>query len=259
MKNKTFVAAAAVVGLFACAVFASAGPYDPPAIEGKSGFFLQVRGGASFFPNNQMSYVRTFNLYDEIATVSEAYEFRSATPLDFEIGGYVRLGGVRLKAGLGYEILLRRDTGSFTASLPHPTLYNTPRTVTFDRDDMENKSQGVVAFALFGIVDSPKVGLWLGPIFGLGFEKITSLGAFVLNESAPFDSASTTISDLTFITDAVTSPWYGLAVDFEYALGAGFGLVVSSRFVYDNPVLANLGKRANFLQIQASLGLQIVL
>ena len=226
---------------------------------GRTGFFLQAQGGLSFFLKNTLDVQREFNLYGETGSLAESYTFGPAVPIDVSVGRYFRLGGGRLKAGLGFGNLFRKDTGNFTSVIPHPFLFNAPRTVAFAADSVPNKSMSFYAYGLFSLVDNATVGLWLGPIIGLGLEKINTLNDFAVNEKAPYAAADVTISDLAYTEDSFASLWYGACLEFEYALSETFGLVVSGRLIYDNPQISNVGHRANFLQLQAALGFRVII
>jgi hypothetical protein len=255
--NKRLIGIGFAVWLLAFGSFASARETTAET-TGKTGFFIQAQGGLAFFLKNILDVQKSFNLYGETGAFAESYRFRNATTVDASLGKYFRLGGLTFKVGLGFSTTFHKDSGNFTAEIPHPFLADTPRTITFASDDMQNKSKSFYVYGLFSLFNNDALSLWLGPIIGLGLEKINTLNDFGFDEKAPYSGSDITVTEITYIEDSFTSFWYGAGLDFEYIFGKYFGLVLSGKMIYDNPKILNLGRRANFLQGQASLGFRVI-
>jgi hypothetical protein len=254
--RKSFIALGSLLALLAFFAFAAA--QEIPGFKGKTGFFLQAQGGMTIFLKNTFQVRQGFDLYGETGSFDETYTFASAAVLDAAVGKYFFLGRVMLKAGLGFSTAFRKDTGAFLASIPHPFLMNANRLVAFPSDDLQNKASSVYAFGLFSLVNNETIGLWLGPVFGLGFETINTLNDISFDEKEPYSAADVTVTGMTLNTDSITSFWYGAGLDFEYTFSRNFGLIVSGKLIYDDPRIPSLGKRANFLQSQLALGFQVI-
>ncbi|MCX6561112.1 MAG: hypothetical protein NTZ26_11455 [Candidatus Aminicenantes bacterium] len=224
----------------------------------RTGFFLQIQGGGAFFLKSPLSASKDFSLFGETGTSTETYKYGTAPAIDAAIGSYFRWGGLTIKAGLGFQRSFRRDSGSYTLTLPHPLEAGNPRTVAFSSDDLPDTSTSFYVFGLFSLIHSKGVDLWLGPIIGLGLEKFATLDDFTIQEKPPYSSADVSITDVTMIKTSVSSLWYGVAADAEFALSRPFALVASAKIIYDDPKIAALGRRANLLRIEGAAGFRIV-
>jgi hypothetical protein len=142
--------------------------------------------------------------------------------------------------------------------LPHPIEAGQPRTVAFASDDLSDASMSFYVFGLFSLIHAKSMDLWLGPIVGLGLEKLATLDDFTIQEVSPYSSEDVTISDVTTLETSVSSLWYGIAADAEFALSRPLALVVTARLIYDNPKIVALGQRANLLRAEGAVGLRLV-
>ena len=222
------------------------------AIPGRSNFFIAGRAGMSFFMGSDLSVHKTFDLYGETATLDETYSFSTVPTFELQFGKYFG----RTKVGLGVSYFSMKQPGTFTASLPHPFVMNSFRSVTFDAADFKNTTWEISVFALFSIIDTDKIGLYAGPMLGLTMGAMQSLEDFNFTEEAPYAAANVTVTDLTYAKDKFTDLLFGGVLSLEYRLNEGLNLLFDLRAVYLNPKNATLGKRAYLLHLQPVLGIQ---
>jgi hypothetical protein len=224
----------------------------PSAVPERSNFFIAGRTGLSIFLGSDLTVDKTFDLYGETATMNELYSFSTIPTFELQFGKYFG----RIKAGLGVSYFSFKQPGTFTASLPHPLLMNTFRTVAFEGADLKNTTWEISVFALFSIMQTEKIGLSAGPILGVTMGAMQSLENFNFTEEAPYAAANVTITDLTYAKDKFTEPFLGLILNGEYRLKEGLSLLLDLRVVYLNPKNATLGQRAYLLHFQPVLGIQ---
>ncbi|MHB8053775.1 MAG: AMIN domain-containing protein [Candidatus Aminicenantales bacterium] len=224
----------------------------PAAVPGRSNFFIAGRAGLSMFLGSDLNVDKTFELYGETATVNELYSFSAIPAFELQFGKYFG----RTKVGLGASYYALKQPGTFTASLPHPFLMETFRSVVFDGPDLKNTTWEFSAFALFSIMETDKFGLSAGPILGLSTGAMQSLESFNFTEEYPYAAANVTITDITYAKDKFTEGFFGALLNGEYRLNEGVSLLLDLRVVYLNPKNATLGQRAYLLHLQPVLGIQ---
>jgi len=137
--------------------------------------------GASEFTESSQS---TFNGETEGLTVDHGVK----TALGFNVGAAVRIVPA-LWMGVQYAMADMKSSASITAVIPHPLLFNAPRTVQGSSDDVTHNEQNVhldLMYALpFHAVDIRVMG---GPTFFNVKQDFVS--DVVINESYPFDTAT---------------------------------------------------------------------
>ncbi|MHB8054581.1 MAG: AMIN domain-containing protein [Candidatus Aminicenantales bacterium] len=222
------------------------------AVAKRSNFFIAGRIGYSFFLGSDLAVDKTFDLYGETATLNERYAFPSMAMFEVQFGKYFG----RTKLGLSANYLLLKQPGTFTASLPHPFLMDTYRSVAFEAADLKSTTWEVSVFTLFSIMETEKFGLSAGPLLGLATGTMQSLENFNFTEESPYAAANVTITDMTFTKEKFTEAILGAIVNFEYRINEGMSFLFDLRAVYLNPKNIALGQRANLLHLQPVLGIQ---
>ena len=223
-----------------------------PEIPGRSNFFVAARTGLSLFLGGDMAVDKNFDLYGETGTLDEAYSFSARPVFELQFGKYLN----RIKLGLGVTAWSIKEPGAFTASLPHPFLADSNRTVSFQADDMKYPSWSFSAFALFSLLETDTIGLSAGPMIGLTMGKTSSLNDFNFTERSPFTSADIVVSDLTFVEEKFTEFLFGGLLGLEYRPTESLSILFDLRLNYLNPKNVNLNQRINLLHFQPVLGIQ---
>ena len=141
--------------------------------------------------------------------------------------------------------------------MPHPLLTNTPRTVNFsDTTGLKTDEMSFYGYALFSLVDTENFSVFIGPFLGFVSGKFLTLSDWDITEKAPFSAADVTVSNTTTFEDTVSEFLFGASLSMELNLGRSVALVLDTKLNYLNPIVTNLGKRANLLHVQPMLGIQ---
>ncbi len=230
-----------------------------PAVvsDERLGFFIRAGVGMDLFLKPNLAARSEFPLYGETGAVDEAYTYKSGLAIEGSFGRYFRLFGFRLKAGVGFTYWNLPLEGAFTLTLPNPFLADTPRTVSFTEASALKKSEvSFYAFALFPLLDTEKFSIFLGPFLGYSSGKILTLSDWDITEKAPFTSADVTVSNPSYFEDTISELLFGAELSLELNLGRSLAVVLDTKVNYLNPIVTNLGKRVNLLNVQPTLGIQ---
>jgi opacity protein-like surface antigen len=140
-----------------------------------------VQIGATEFTESHDS---TFNGETKTITVDHGVK----TALGYNLGGAVKIVP-QFWVGVQYGMSDMKSSASITAVIPHPLLFNAPRTVEGSSDDVTHNEQNVhldLMYALpFHAMDIRVMG---GPTFFNVKQDLVS--DVVINESYPFDTAT---------------------------------------------------------------------
>jgi hypothetical protein len=221
------------------------------------GYFVFAGAGLNLFLKPDLTARFEFPLYGETGAVDETYNLKRGSALEGVVGRYFRFGGSRMKVGVGFSSWNLPVEGSFTLTLPHPFLANTPRTVSFAETSVLKKNAlSFYGFALFPLVDNESFSIFLGPFLGYASGKFMTLSDWNLTEKSPFGSADVTVSNPVYFEDTISELLFGASLSAELTLGRSLALVLDTKLNYVNPKVSNLGKRANLFNIQPTLGIQ---
>ena len=223
-----------------------------PRIPGRSGTFVSARGGLSMFLSSDTAVRREFDLYGETGSLDEAYSFKNRSSFEIQFGKYYG----QVKIGLAVTSWSIKETGTFTAALPHPFLMDAFRTVTFSAVDIKYPAWSFSAFSLFSLLETEKIVLSGGPMIGLTMGKMRSLDNFSFTEKSPFTTADITISNLTYVEEEFSEFLFGALLSLEYRLTQRLGAVLDFRMIYANPKNTARNQRINLLHFQPVLGIQ---
>lgn len=258
MKRIWIIGAAIALALAAAVPLAAQGAGTTASGgEDRLGFFFRAGAGWGLFLKPDLTVRREFTLYGETGAVDEAYTLKNAMVFEGSLGRYFRLGGSRLKAGVGFTSWTLPVDGSFTLTLPHPFLTGSPRTVDFAESSVLKKNGlSFSAFALFPLIDTESLSIFLGPFLGYASGKFVTVSDWDIVDKAPFTSADVTVSNPSYFEDTIAEILYGAELSVELNLGRSLALVLDTKLNYLNPKLTNLGKRVNLLNVQPTLGIQ---
>ena len=122
----------------------------------------------------------------EIETIK--VDHGAKTALGFNVGAAVRLVP-RFWVGVQYAMTEMKPNASITAVIPHPILFNTPRTVEQSIDDVAHPEQNVHVDLMYALpVHAVDVKVMGGPTF---FNlKQDFVSGVTVNETYPFDAAT---------------------------------------------------------------------
>ena len=165
-KSVLLIAVAAVVSL-------AAWPSTALAQQGPLGgkVFVSVNFGIQV-GDNSLERTSTFDLYDETATVDISQTINNGAFFDFS-GAYKFRDN--LGFGMAYDFVSNSGDGTVSGSLPHPELFDQPRTFTASADDLAHSENAFHFQAVWFVPFTDKVDFTIsaGPsIFSVKQELI---------------------------------------------------------------------------------------
>lgn len=185
--------------------------------------YLNVNVGAQ----PQRRTIRTadsFSLYDETATVTSSQPIKNG-PM-FDVSGGYRVTR-RFVIAVGVSSFRSSSTSTITASIPDPSVFDRPKTVTQDTSDLGRTEVGVHMQAVWFIpvTDKIDVALSAGPSFIRVTQELTptvTVPARTQNISASEESQSGTALGVNVGFDGtyMLTPRYGAGVFLRFAGGS---------------------------------------
>ena len=224
-KSVLLIAVAAVVSL-------AAWPSTALAQQGPLGgkVFVSVNFGIQV-GDNSLERTSTFPLYDETATVDISQTINNGAFFDFS--GAYKLRAYKLRGDLGvgmaYDFVSNSGDGTVSGSLPHPELFDQPRTFTASADDLAHSENAFHFQAVWFVPFTDKVDFTIsgGPsIFSVKQELIRG----VTFSEIPPNFTSVTIDSVEVI-ELRDSAWgFNIGADMTYALTPSIGVGALIRY-----------------------------
>lgn len=162
----------------------------------------------------------TFSAYDETATVTSDQDYGGGFLFNIE-GGFAFMP--RFAAGLAITRASSDANTRLSASIPHPQIFDSPRTATFDGADATHSETGYHIFVsyLAPVSERVDVRVFAGPsIFRVSHDLVS---AIAFTETSPFTSVTITGATLDERTKTVGA----------FHIGAGGTYRVTERFGID--------------------------
>jgi opacity protein-like surface antigen len=179
------------------------------------------------------------------------------TTIGFNVGAAVRVAP-QFWVGAQYAAAEMKPSASITAAIPHPILFNAPRTVEGSIDDVAHKEQNLHVDLMYALpVHAMDVKVMGGPTFFNVKQDFVS--GVTVNETYPFDTA--TFADATTKQASKGAVGFNAGVDVSYPLsprlGIG-GLVRYSRadVKFDDPDTGQHTVKAGGLEATAGVRLR---
>jgi len=224
-------------------------------LAGESLTFLRLQGGLCLFPASLVSTQKELILYGETGSLSEEYKISLNLAFGLSLARGVMVNGKEAKIGADFFLWSLNHKGIFEASVPHPFIANSARQFIFE-EKLTNSLFQINAFFLYPVLAREKVSLLLGPAVGYVFGKLTTLEDFTFEEKPPYSSEDLILTDTVLIDDSVGDFIFELRLGLNYALSPRTSFLLMTSLSYFNPKVNNLGKRAKFISIPFSLGLE---
>lgn len=148
----------------------------------------------------------------EMATVT--VDHRMKTGLGFNVGGAVRVFG-RWWAGVQYAAANMDPRASLEAAIPHPILFNAPRSVAGSVNNVARKEQRVHVDLIYALpIRAMDVKVMAGPtFFSLKHDFVSGVS---INETYPFDTATFASATKKQLSDTATG--FNAGIDISRAL-----------------------------------------
>ena len=208
------------IGLAAGLMLAGASAAQAQMLQWQDKGFLNIGYGSKSGAPTDVSENTTFSLYDEQGKIAVTQTIKNSRG-SFDISGGARIWQ-NLGAGIGYSSIHTTGTGSVTATVPHPLLYDSPRTATVSVIGLEHKVSAVHLFALwmFPVTDKLDVAISGGPtFFTLSQDMVGS--ASPTEVGPPYTSIN--LSTGSKVTSKKHKSGVNIGADLTYKLAGLFG------------------------------------
>ena len=187
--------------------------------------FISINGVGQGGDGEVIEQNRTSSVYDETATASSSQQVPLPNFL-FDIGGGFRTP----QFGVGVAFTAGSDSNTAVAvtAIPHPFLFNRPRTVITELDDMEHKERAVhlQAYYFLPLDDKFELGLFVGPSFySVKQDYVTGLGSF-----SETSNPNTVTVSLGKATASDSQVGYNIGAEATYAFTPTVGAALLLRF-----------------------------
>lgn len=188
----------------------------------------------------------------ETATVTVAHGVKTA--VGFSVGGAVRILP-KLWVGVQYAMADTKPSASVTAAVPHPLLFNAPRTVQGSIDGVAHNEQNVHVDLMYALpVHAVDVKVMGGPTF---FNlKQDFVSGVTINETYPFDTA--TFAGATTKRLSKTAVGFNAGVDISRLLISQVGVGALIRYSrgdvkFDDPGIGKQTIKAGGVELSAGV------
>ena len=183
-----------------------------PRVEISANVGVQIGAGtfteSESFPSNG----------GETATVT--VDHGAKTALGFNVGGAVKIVP-HFWVGVQYAMADMKASASVAASVPHPILFNTPRTVQGTVDDVAHNEQNVHVDLMYALpAGGFDIRIMGGPtFFNVKQDLVTGV---TVNETYPFDTA--TFGSATTQEFSKSAVGFNAGVDVSHSLSSLIGV-----------------------------------
>jgi len=178
-------------------------------------FAFQIQG------NKTVTSTATPDVYGEKATIEAAQVIKGQGPT-FDVGGGVRVYR-NLSLGVAYSQLSTTGEAALSASVPHPLLYDRPRTTSGTATGLTHKEQQIHVFAMWMIPATEKfdVGVFGGPTFFQLKQDVVGLGTPPFSEvGSPYTSVT---MNATQSQVSASKVGFNIGADVTYKFTKTFG------------------------------------
>jgi opacity protein-like surface antigen len=179
------------------------------------------------------------------------------TALGFNVGAAVKIVP-QLWVGVQYAMADMKSSASVTAIVPHPLLFNAPRTVQGSIDNVAHDEQNVHVDLMYALpMHAVGVKIMAGPTF---FNlKQDFVSAVTVSETYPFDTA--TFGSATTKRLSNTAVGFNAGVDISVPVSSQVGIGGLVRYSrgdvkFDDPAIGSQTVKAGGLEVGAGIRLR---
>jgi opacity protein-like surface antigen len=229
--------------LLPTAALAQQAARSPSPSKASSGTYVAVHvGGQAGSSSSQDTF--TFSAYDETASVTIDQDYGGGFLFNIE-GGYAFLP--RLAAGLAITRMSGDTDTRLSATIPHPQLFDRPRSAAFDAADATHSEIGYHLFVSYLVPVSERftMRVFAGPsIYRVSHDLVS---AIAFSETSPFTSV--TITGATVDERTKTVGAFHVGAGGTYRITDRFGLDGFFRFARRTVDLPNVSGGTTELKI----------
>jgi opacity protein-like surface antigen len=207
----------------------------PSSSSSGSKAFIAVHFGGQA-GSSSLRDVFTFTQYDETATVTTDQDYGGGVLFNIE-GGYKF--GARWAAGVAFTRTGGNADSNVTAVIPHPQIFDAPRTATFDTADTNHSERAAHFFLayLFPVSDAFEMRVFAGPsVINVHHDLVAAVN---FTETAPFTTV--TINGTTNQESSKTVGAFHVGLGGTYAVTDRVGVDGFFRFARRTVDLPGVG------------------
>ncbi len=222
----------------------------PPAPLPK--FFIAGNVGYQIISEKYDS-TRTFDAYEETATLSSSGELKSKPVFDASVGYRVT---DKLGVSVGFSYYTQTEDIVVLARVPHPIFYDQVRTASYQADGIKNTTTAININAVYQIPFTTKVSFSVsgGPsIVRVNQDVVTA--ANLQSENPPFSSPN--ISSITVTAEKKTTVGFNVGADAVYAITPRYGAGATIRYLLASAELEGLTDKLTVGGLQILGGIRV--
>lgn len=196
---------------------------------------------------------RTFDVYEETATLSSAGELKSKPVYDASIG-YLFTDTFGVSVGVSYYT--QKEDVTVLAQVPHPIFFDQVRTASYQAQDIKNTTTAININAVFMIPFTTQMSFSVsgGPSIVMVNQDVVT-AANLQSENPPFSAPN--ISSITVTAEKKTAFGFNVAGDAVYAITPQVGVGVTARYLLASADIAGLNDKLNVGGFQVLGGLRL--
>jgi opacity protein-like surface antigen len=234
-----------VFGAGLCAMIAA--PASAQQMQWTDKGYITVNGGGQT-GSHDLAESGSFPLYEETATFSSTAKVKGGGM--FDIGAAYKVWGHNLLAGVSYSHVSSKSDGNLTGSVPDPTFFDRPRTVskTFAGLKHEENAVHIDAIWMMPVANKLDIAVGLGPtIFSVKQDSIPSL---TVTEPGP--TVTTTVA-----STSKTTVGFNIGADVQYMVAKKWGVGGLARYSVGSVNLPGASKKLTVGGFQIGAGLRL--
>ncbi len=196
---------------------------------------------------------RTFDAYEETATLSSTGELKSKPVYDASVG---YLFTRNLGVSVGFTYYTQTEAAVVLARVPHPIFFDQVRTASYQADGIKNTTTAININAVYQIPFTTKVSFSVsgGPsIVKVNQDVVTA--ANLESETPPFSSPN--ISSITLTAVKKTTVGFNLGADAVYSFTPRYGAGVTIRYLIASADVEGLTDKLKVGGLQILAGIRV--
>ncbi|HEY3380969.1 MAG TPA: outer membrane beta-barrel protein [Vicinamibacterales bacterium] len=196
----------------------------------------------------------TFSLYDESGTFTGSRKISNGA--FFEVGGGMHVSG-KFSVGASFSRFAKASTVVYTASIPHPLFFDSPRTAALTVNDLGHTESVVHIQAIYRVMDTKKydVSVVGGPsIFSVSEDTVSTISA--TETGSPFTALSLAA---TFGSASKRGIGFNVGADANYTLTRVLAAGLNVKYTYASLSMPGTGGATHDVKaggLQVGIGLR---
>lgn len=196
---------------------------------------------------------RTFEAYEETATLASGGELKSKPVYDASVG---YLFSDDFGVSVGFSAYSQSEDIVVLAQVPHPIFFDQVRTASFEANDIKNTTTAININAVYMIPFTTQVNFSVsgGPSIVMVNQDVVT-AATLQSENPPFSAPN--ISNITVTAQKKTTIGFNIGADAVYSITPRYGVGVTARYLLASADIEGLSDKLNVGGFQLLGGLRV--